>query len=110
MSLYCGNFAAGQEPDEFFKDIAYGVLENKAAIDETIGRHSKNWKLSRMSAVDRNVLRVGVYELLFRPDVPGPAVVNEAVELAKIYGTELSPGFVNGILDSVLTSLTKKKK
>lgn len=110
MTLYCGNFAPGQVPDEFFKDIAYGVLENKAAIDEAIVRHSKNWKLARMSAVDRNVLRVAVYELLHRPDVPGPVVVNEAVELAKIYGSELSPGFVNGILDSILNDLHPKKK
>ena len=109
MNLFCANFPPPADIADFFRDLAFGVVENRAAIDELIGRHSKNWRLSRMSAVDRNILRVAVYELLHRPDVPPPAVINEALELSKIYGTELSPAFINGILDSILQDLQGKR-
>ena len=72
-----------------------------AAIDESIGEASRNWRLERMSRVDRNILRLATSELLYSIDVPAKVAINEAVELAKQFGTSESPAFVNGILDRV---------
>jgi N utilization substance protein B len=80
------------------------VLKTRSAldsIDERITRHASNWELKRMAALDRNILRLAVCELLHFPDVPFKVVIDEAVELAKAYGTEESGRFVNGIIDSV---------
>lgn len=80
-----------------------GVLENLAAIDGKIGEYAIDWTVERMSATDRNILRVAVYEMMFAEEkiVPGIAI-NEAVEIAKRYGTEESPRFINGILGKMV--------
>ncbi len=80
------------------------VLEKREALDHTIEGASENWKVSRMSLVDRNILRLACYELLYCTDVPMEVVFDEAIEIAKRYGTEESPSFVNGILDKVRKS------
>ena len=82
-----------------------GAMNHRTAIDDLVGRCSLNWKLSRMGRVDRNILRLAAYELAFEPDVPGRATLNEAIELAKRYGTEDSGKFVNGILDRIAQDL-----
>ncbi|MFP5377728.1 MAG: transcription antitermination factor NusB [Acidimicrobiia bacterium] len=89
------------QPEPFVADLVQGVGENRARIDELVGRYAIGWALDRMPVVDRNVLRVAVYELLERPDVPLGAVIDEAVELAKRYSTDESGRFVNGVLSSV---------
>jgi N utilization substance protein B len=76
-----------------------GVGEHAAEIDRRLGEAAENWKLHRMAAVDRNVLRMGAYELLFTPATPAGVVLDEAIELARRYGSADSPGFVNGVLD-----------
>ena len=88
-------------PDDFVVDLVVGVGSHQARIDELIGRFAIDWTLDRMPAVDRNLLRLAVFELLERPDVPLGAVISEAVELAKQYSTEESGRFVNGVLASV---------
>ena len=88
-------------PEEFVVDLVTGVGTNQARIDELITAHAIDWTLDRMPAVDRNILRVAVYELLHRPDVPSAVVLSEAVELATRYGTDESTRFVNGLLASV---------
>ena len=88
-------------PDDFVVDLVVGVGSHQARIDELIGRFAIDWTLDRMPAVDRNLLRLAVFELLERPDVPLGAVISEAVELAKQYSTEESGRFVNGVLSSV---------
>ena len=85
--------------------LVRGVNEHMATIDERIVAASKNWRLSRMSRVDRNLLRLGTYELMFRPDVPRPVILDEAVELAKSFGSEESPRFVNGVLDKIASDV-----
>ena len=85
----------------YVEALVRGVMGHRAAIDEIIARHALNWRLHRMAAVDRNVLRLGTYELVFDHDVPPTVVINEAVELAKRYGTPDSGKFVNGILDKI---------
>ena len=85
----------------FARELAEGVIRNQEEIDAVIERHSEHWRLDRMSVTDRNILRLATYELLFRPDIPPRVSINEAVELAKEFGTEDSPAFVNGILDAI---------
>ena len=76
-----------------------GVVANAGPIDEKLTQTAENWRLPRMAGVDRNVLRLGASELLFNPDTPTSVVINEAVELARRFGSADSPAFVNGILD-----------
>jgi N utilization substance protein B len=89
------------DPDPFAADLVAGVGEHQAEIDDVIRRFAKDWTLERMPVVDRNLLRVGIYELLHRPDVPTAAVISEAVELARRYSTEESGRFVNGMLGRI---------
>ena len=84
-----------------------GVRSNLTAIDDRVARTAENWRLARMTPVDRNVLRLGTYELLHDPAAqPVPVVIDEAIELARRYGSKDSPAFVNGILDAVGKSRT----
>jgi N utilization substance protein B len=78
-----------------------GVVNQAAEIDRRIGAAAENWKLSRMAVVDRNALRLGAYELLFTPETPPGVVLDEAIELARRYGSADSPAFVNGVLDKL---------
>jgi N utilization substance protein B len=89
------------QPEPFVADLVQGVGENRARIDELVGRFAIGWTLDRMPVVDRSILRLAVYELLERPDVPLGAVIDEAVELAKRYSTDESGRFVNGVLSGV---------
>jgi N utilization substance protein B len=91
--------------DDFTVDLVSGVERQQAPIDDLIVRFSIDWSIDRMPAVDRNVLRLAIYELLDRPDIPTAAVLSEAVELAKQYSTEDSGRFVNGVLASVATEV-----
>lgn len=81
--------------------LVRGVLDHRAEIDERIGAASATWRLERMPAVDRSVLRLGVYELLWERDTPPAVVINEAVRLAKTFSTEKSGSFVNGVLAAI---------
>ena len=92
------------EQDEvvaFTRELVEGVVEHRAELDELIRRYADRWVLERMPIVDRNLLRIGIFELLHRPDVPAAAAINEAVELAKLLSTEDSGRFVNGLLGRV---------
>jgi len=85
--------------------LVEGVLESLEEIDELIGRAATNWKLSRLASVDRNVLRLALYELLYSPEVPPKVVIDEAINLAKKFSTEQSGAFVNGVLDRIYSDL-----
>jgi N utilization substance protein B len=87
---------------EFTEGLIGGVKEHQARIDGLISEVAENWRLDRMAAIDRNILRLGAYEMLFHPEVPPRVAINEALELAKRYSTAQSSRFVNGILDRVL--------
>jgi N utilization substance protein B len=93
---------AKNEVKAFAERLVAGVLEKKKELDALIGKYATNWKVSRMPIVDRNILRAGVYELLWMDDVPAKVTVNEAIELAKSFGDDDASKFVNGILDQVL--------
>ena len=85
----------------FCDTLVQGATEHRPAIDEVIQKNTRNYELSRISVVDRNVLRVALYELLHCPDTPPVVAINEAIEIAKKYSTEESGRFVNGVLDQV---------
>lgn len=90
----------------YAKKLIDGVAGRAAEVDQHITQAAENWKIQRMASVDRNVLRMGVFELLAAdPDVPPPVALDEAIELARRYGSAESPGFVNGVLDKVRKSL-----
>lgn len=91
----------------FALELLEGVAQQLAGLDADIEEHSHNWRLERMSKIDRNVLRLGVYELKFRADIPRKVTINEAVELGKKFGTEESSAFINGLLDRVAVALSK---
>ena len=93
---------ATDEVKAFAERLVAGVLEKQKEMDALIGKYATNWKISRMPVVDRNILRAGVYELLWMDDVPAKVTVNEAIELAKSFGDDDASKFVNGILDQVL--------
>lgn len=88
----------------FTAHLISGTIENITAIDGLIAKYADNWTIARMAVVDRNILRLGVYELMFFKETPHKVVINEAVELAKRYGDTDSGKFVNGILDKIYQS------
>jgi len=97
------NFEAPQALRSFAERLVMGVCANREEIDRRIVSTSEHWRLERMPVVDRNVLRIAVFEMLFCPDIPPKVSINEAIDLAKSYGSEDSGAFINGILDKVLS-------
>ncbi len=95
------------EAKEFAEHLVNGVLRNLKEIDHLIESHSTHWKISRMSCVDRNILRIAVFELLYQSDIPASVSLNEAIEIGKKFGTEDSGAFINGILDHIAKELKK---
>ena len=111
------SFAQGDEPAlevnsnayAFAFDLVNGVIGHLTEIDARISEKSKHWSMARMARVDLNILRLAVFELLFRPDIPKNVTMNEAIEVAKKFGSDDSASFVNGILDEIASSVTDKE-
>ena len=103
LAVFCANneekLTQGVKP--FFLDLVKGVLENYAQIDALLNKYSKNWKISRMPVVDRNIMRVAAFEFIKCTDIPPSVTINEAVEIGKNYGTRDSGSFINGVLDRI---------
>ena len=85
----------------FMEELSRGVVENSIGIDQIISSYSQNWKISRMASIDRNMLRIAVYEIAYLRNIPPPVTINEAIDIGKKYGNEETGAFVNGILDKV---------
>jgi transcription antitermination protein NusB len=98
----------GDDATELASELVRGCAAHSQAIDDRIREASKHWRLERMARVDRNIIRLAIYELTERPDVPRKVTLNEAVELAKRYGDENSPAFVNGLLDRIASDVGKE--
>lgn len=92
---------------EYTDSLVKGTKENQSEIDRIIADSAENWTLDRMASVDRNILRFSTYELLKRNEIPSSVIINEAIEIAKKYGTEESGSFINGILDRVAKEVRK---
>ena len=105
-------FFIEEETDNTVRSLASnwtnGTSENMAQCDELITASTIKWQFTRLSPVDRSILRLSVYQLRFCPDIPPKVVINEAIELAKKFSTDKSPGFVNGVLDAVLRKLEEQ--
>ncbi|KPL59641.1 transcription antitermination factor NusB [Rossellomorea vietnamensis] len=93
-----------EKMDAYLEQIVLGFIENQERIDGHIRENLEKWSFDRLAKVDRNILRLGVYELLFVEDVPNKVVINEAVEIAKIFGDDQSSKFINGVLSKVSQS------
>lgn len=96
--------------DDFTRRLILGVSENLTEIDTKIRGASENWKLERMPAVDRNLLRIGAFEFFYCDDIPSTVTINELVEVAKLFGSGDSSGFVNGVLDKLKMSINRPQK
>lgn len=105
FSTFCALYQINRKAREYTLQLVHQTLSKREKIDELIRQCAKNWRLERISYADRNLLRIGVSEMLYSEDVPPQVAINEAVEIAKRFGTEESPAFVNGILDAVQKSL-----
>ena len=105
-------FGPGLEDDQFARDLINGVLENREKINEIIAKTAPEWPLEQINLVDRNVLRIGIYELLLgkREEVPPKVAINEAIELAKSFGGETSGKFVNGVLGTIYRAIGEPGK
>ena len=105
LERFCENFRPSKKMRPFFAELVNGVLRVKSDIDALIEQFSKNWKIGRMTCVDRNVIRIAVYEMLYCEDIPLKVSINEAVDVGKKFGSEESGAFINGIIDSIRIAL-----
>ena len=108
VEQFWSHFQAEGAPPAYLRDLVAGVAGHLEELDAFIVRYSEHWRLERMTIVDRNLLRLAIYELLYQPEIPPKVVINEAVEMAKRYGSEASGGFINGILDQVRMSVGRE--
>ncbi len=108
LDLFCGSCTPPKKARPFFLKLVSGVNAGRLEIDALIERFSSNWKVSRMSGVDRNILRIAVFELMGCPDIPTRVTLNEAIDIGKRFGTEESGAFINGILDSINQAVEKE--
>ena len=105
LALYCLNFPPGKAVRPYFELLVNGVIARRDLIDGVMERYSENWKVFRMPLVDRNVIRMAIYEMFWQADVPFKVAINEAIDIGKTFGTEDSGPFINGILDRVRQAL-----
>ena len=110
FDLICDDFGAPEDIKPFCKELVLGVCAYLEGLDRLIDEASKNWRLERIAKVDRSILRLGAYELLYRDDIPPKVSINEAVDLGKKFGTEESGAFINGVLDKIYSTLMADKK
>lgn len=107
--LLCDNFEVNKKSVPYARELVEGITERLDEINDKIAESAVNWRLSRMSVLDRNIIRLAAYEMLFKDDVPARVAIDEAIELAKRYCTDDSPSFINGILDAILKNLDHGK-
>lgn len=107
LENFCRQFTPSKRALSYFTRLVRGVSKTSNEIDSFIEKFADHWKISRISCVDRNIMRIGVYELLYCSDIPSKVAINEAIDIGKKFGTEESGAFINGILDSIRIELSK---
>jgi transcription antitermination protein NusB len=107
LRLYYEYFEGAMDLRPFCEELVHGVYRHKEEIDRLIGSASEHWRLERMSIVDRNILRIALYEMLYCSSIPPKVSINEAIDLGKMFGSSDSGGFINGILDHLLPELNR---
>lgn len=101
ISYNLGEFGPGLDEHEFSRELVHGVLDSQSEIDIIIQEYAPDWPLDAITNVDRNILRIGVYEMKFTENIPSRVAINEAIEMAKTFGGESSGKFVNGVLGAI---------
>ncbi|MDI7258949.1 MAG: transcription antitermination factor NusB [Thermodesulfobacteriota bacterium] len=102
------NFPSEEGDDEFSEFVVLGVTKHLEEIDQLIKKYSEHWRLDRIAFIDRNILRMAIFELLYCEEIPPKVTINEAIDLAKRYGSEESGSFINGILDRIQNEAIQK--
>lgn len=105
LDLFWDNFTSDEEARYFCERLVRGMVEHLDEINDLIGKHAEHWEVGRMTQIDRNILRMAVYELVYCQDIPPKVTINEAVEIGKKFGSEDSGAFINGILDRITQHL-----
>jgi len=105
FDLFCALYQINKKAKEYTLQLLRQTIEHQEHIDEVIRQCATNWRLERITVTDRNLLRIGVSEMIYSEDVPHQVAINEAVEIAKRFGSEESPSFINGILDAAKENL-----
>ena len=108
VAQFQGHFFTGAERDDFLEHLVLGVSKHRQKIDRLIEQYSENWRLDRMNLIDRNILRMAAFELLYCKEIPPKVTLNEAIDLGKRYGTDDSGAFINGILDRIQNEAIRK--
>jgi len=108
LSQFQEHFSSDGEADEFLKRLVLGVLEHRQELDRLIEQYSENWRLDRINIIERNILRMALFELLYCEEIPPKVTINEAIDLGKRYGSGDSGGFINGILDRIQSEVVRK--
>jgi len=108
LERYCSTFPHHKDVIEYSKSLLSGISREKENIDRYIVEASEHWKIGRITYIDKNILRIGVYEMLFTSDIPVKVAINEAIELSKKYGGASSREFINGVLDRIAQDHYKK--
>lgn len=107
MASFEDRLSCQEEVKGFMEELVSKVVDNMKEIDLTLQKYSEHWTLDRMTVIDRNILRLGVCELKHSQTIPPKVIINEAVEIAKKYGSEESPDFINGILDKIFKEMNR---
>lgn len=110
FSLFWESAEADKGERGFTEELVRGVVQNRERIDPVMAKHAENWDVDRMSVLDRNVLRLALFEMLFRPDIPPVVSIDEAVEIAKHFSNAESGKFVNGVLDKARRELDRPSR
>ncbi len=108
VDLFLQHFEGGAKAKEFARRLVSGVVSQRPELDRLIDQSTENWKLARLAKVEHELLRLAAYEVVFCPDIPVPVSLDEAVEIAKRFGSEDSAGFINGVLDHIAKSSASK--
>jgi N utilization substance protein B len=108
LTRFQEHFSSNGEADEFLEHLVLGVLEHCQEFDRLIEQYSENWRLDRINMIDRNILRMALFELLYCEGIPPKVTMNEAIDLGKRYGSENSGSFINGILDRIQNEVVRK--
>jgi len=108
LSQFQEYFSPKGEADDFAAYLVLGVLEHRRELDRLIEQYSENWRLDRINIIERNILRMALFELLYCEEIPPKVSINEAIDLGKRYGSEDSGSFINGILDRIQSEVVKK--
>jgi len=101
LTQFQENFLPNGEADDFLKRLVLGVIQHCQELDRLIERYSENWRLDRINMIERNLLRMALFELLYCEEIPPKVTINEAIDLGKRYGSEESGSFINGLLDRI---------